>query len=99
MGPVLTVKDAEMIANKCLVDELKKAAKRAEVELQLEVSEAGTTDATSVFAAKGGIPSAVFGVAVGNLHTAVSVACKTDIEEGVKVLKQFLKKPPVKCWA
>lgn len=97
-GPVLTVKDAEMIANKCLVDNLRDAAKRAKVELQLEVSESGTTDATSVFAAKGGIPSAVFGVAVGNLHTAVSVACRSDVEKAVKVLKQFLKKPPVKCW-
>jgi len=97
-GPVLTIKDAEMISNKCLVDELKKAAKKAKVGLQLEVSEAGTTDATSIFAAKGGIPSAVFGVAVGNLHTAVSVACKTDIQEAVKVLKSFLKNPPNKCW-
>lgn len=98
-GPVLTVKDAEMIANKCLVDDLKEAAKKAKVDIQLEVSEAGTTDATSVFAAKGGIPSAVFGVAVGNLHTAFSVACRKDIDESVKVLRQFLRNPPKKCWA
>ena len=98
-GPVLTVKDAEMIANKCLVDEIKNSAKKAKVNLQLEVSEAGTTDATSVFAAKGGIPSAVFGVAVGNLHTAVGVACKNDVKGAVKVLKQFLKNPPTKCWS
>jgi tetrahedral aminopeptidase len=97
-GPVLTIKDAEMIANKCLVDELKAAAKRAKVSLQLEVSEAGTTDATSIFVAKGGIPSAVLGVAVGNLHTAVGVACRKDIDGGIKILEAFLKKPPVKCW-
>jgi len=98
-GPVLTVKDAEMISNKCLIDELKAAAGRVKVKLQLEVSEAGTTDATSVFAAKGGIPSSVIGVAVGNLHTAVGIASKIDIQETIKVLREFLKKPPVKCWA
>lgn len=98
-GPVLTVKDAEMIANKCLVDDLKRAAKKAKIKIQLEVSEAGTTDATSVFVAKGGIPSAVLGVAVGNLHTAVSVASRKDIEEAVKVLKTFLANPPKKCWS
>ena len=95
---MLTVKDAEMISNKCLVDELKSAASKAGIDLQLEVSEAGTTDATSVFAAKGGIPSAVLGVAVGNLHTAVSVASWRDIDETIKVLKKFLANPPKKCW-
>jgi tetrahedral aminopeptidase len=98
-GPVITIKDAEMIANKCLVEDIKKSAKNAKVKIQSEVSEAGTTDATSVFAAKGGIPSAVFGVAVGNLHSPVSVASKSDIQGTIKVLKQFIKNPPVKCWA
>jgi len=93
-GPVLTVKDAEMIANKSLVEGIENAAKKAKVKLQLEVSESGTTDATSVFVAKGGIPSAVFGVAVGNIHTAVSVASKEDIEDGIKVLSSFIKNLP-----
>lgn len=97
-GPVLTIKDAEMIANKCLVDDLKDSAKKAGVSIQLEVSESGTTDATSVFAAKGGIPSAVFGVAVGNIHASVSIACRKDIEGAIKVLTTFLKDPPKKCW-
>jgi tetrahedral aminopeptidase len=98
-GPVLTVKDAEMIANKCLVDDLKNCAEKCKVGLQLEVSESGTTDATSVFAAKGGIPSAVFGVAVANLHTSVGVASINDVDDCIKVLKQFLRDPPKKCWS
>jgi tetrahedral aminopeptidase len=97
-GPVLTVKDAEMIANKCLVDDLKSSARKCGVGLQLEVSESGTTDATSVFVAKGGIPSAVLGVAVANLHTSVGVASMGDINGCIKVLRQFLKDPPKKCW-
>jgi tetrahedral aminopeptidase len=97
-GPVLTLKDAEMIANKCLSDDLRDAAKKAKVELQLEVSESGTTDASSVFVAKGGIPSGVMGVAVGNLHTPIGVASRSDIEKTIKVLRTFLRNPPKKCW-
>jgi len=98
-GPSLTIKDAEMIGNKCLNDYLINAAKRLKINLQLEVSDLGTTDATSVFVAKGGIPSSVLGVSVANLHTTVSVANRKDIENTVKVLREFLKKAPTKSWA
>ena len=97
-GPALTIKDAKMLGNKCLNDSLQKVAKKLKINLQLEVSDLGTTDATSIFAAKGGIPSAVLGVSVANLHTGVSVAHKKDIEKTIKVLKEFLKNPPRRCW-
>jgi tetrahedral aminopeptidase len=98
-GPVLTIKDAEMLSHKCLNEALKDSAKRRRVKLQLEVSESGTTDATSIFAAKGGIPSSVMGVSVANLHTTISVASRKDIKETIEVLKDFVKKPPMKCWS
>jgi len=90
-GPSLTIKDAEMIGNKHLNDLLRASAKRAKVNLQLEVGDLGTTDATSVFVAKGGIPSSVLGVPVANLHTTISVASRKDINDAVKVLGEFLK--------
>jgi len=97
-GPALTIKDAEMLGNKCLNESLERVAKKLKINLQLEVSDTGTTDATSVFAAKGGIPSAVLGVSVANLHTGVGVVHRKDIEKTIKVLRGFLKSPPVKCW-
>ena len=98
-GPVLTIKDAEMLGHKCLNDAIKKSAKKQKVKLQLEVSESGTTDATSVFAAKGGIPSSVFGICVSNLHTTIGMASKKDINGAIKILKDFTNKPPMQCWA
>ncbi len=97
-GPVLDLKDAEMIANKCLSDRVQEIAEKLKLPLQLEVSESGTTDATSVFVAKGGIPSAVLGVAVGNIHTSMSAANTDDIKVGIKILREFLMKPPKECW-
>lgn len=97
-GPSLTVKDAELLGNKCLNEHLEKSAKKVKIKFQREVSELGTTDATSVFAAKGGIPSAVVGVSVVNLHTPISSAHKKDIDGAIKVLGEFIKNPPAKCW-
>ena len=97
-GPVLTIKDAEMIGNQCLNGHLKQVAKKLKIPLQLEVSESGTTDATSVFSAKGGIPSTVLGVCVANLHTNKGIASRKDIEGVIEILKGFLKDTPDKCW-
>ena len=97
-GPYLTIKDAEMIGNKCLNENLERIAKKMKIRLQLEVSDVGTTDATSVFTAKGGIPSGVIGVAIGNIHTALGVAHRGDVEDTVSLISEFLKSPPTKCW-
>lgn len=98
-GPVLMIKDAEMISNRCLSDALEEAAMKTKVEIQKEVSELGTTDAASIFVAKGGIPSGVIGVAVRNLHTPIGIAHLGDIEGCIKLLREFLRRPPTKCWA
>lgn len=97
-GPYLTIKDAEMIGNKCLNDALERVASKKKINLQLEVSDVGTSDATSVFAAKGGIPSAVIGVAIGNIHTTLAAAHKGDVDESIVLITEFLKNPPIKCW-
>mgnify|MGYP001570236241 FL=1 len=97
-GPALTIKDAEMLGNKCLNEGLEQIAKKMKIKIQREVSDAGTTDATSIFAAKGGVPSAVLGVPVANIHTTIGAAHKQDIEDAINLLVTFLKSPPVKCW-
>ncbi|MGV8142270.1 MAG: M42 family metallopeptidase [Candidatus Pacearchaeota archaeon] len=97
-GPSLTIKDAEMLGNKCLNQGLEEVAKKLKVNIQREVSDAGTTDATSIFAAKGGVPSAVLGVPVANIHTTIGAAHIQDIEDVVTLLVTFLKNPPAKCW-
>ncbi len=97
-GPALTIKDAEMLGNKCLNEGLESIAKKLKIKVQREVSDAGTTDATSIFAAKGGVPSAVLGVPVANIHTTMGAAHTQDIEDAVTILVNFLKNPPAKCW-
>lgn len=97
MGPTITVKDAEMLANPCIDAWLKDLAKKKKIPYQLDVSEAGTTDALDIAVAKGGIPTTVVGVAVRNLHTPIGIAHMDDINNAIKLLELLLKNPPTIC--
>jgi endoglucanase len=93
-GPFITMKDAELIGNRTLNDYLIGISKKKKVHVQKDVSEVGTTDATSISITRGGVPSTVVGVPIRNLHTATAVANKDDIENAILLLEEFLKNPP-----
>ncbi|HLD14975.1 MAG TPA: M28 family peptidase [Candidatus Nanoarchaeia archaeon] len=93
-GPCLTIKDSDMITNRKIDELIKKVAKKSKINLQLDVTDVGTTDALSVSIAKGGIPTTVLGVAVRNLHTTVGVAHMKDINDCVTLLYELLRKEP-----
>ena len=65
--------------------------------VQLDVSDFGTTDALSISISKGGIPTAIVGVAVKNLHTSYGISSLEDINETVKILEVLMKNPPKTC--
>jgi endoglucanase len=96
-GPCITIKDAEMIANRCLNDHITSIAQKNKIPLQYEVVEAGTTDATKIMMSRGGIPSTVVGIPLRNLHTSITVASTKDIENLIKLLEKILKTPPKVC--
>jgi endoglucanase len=93
-GPIVTIKDAEMITNKNIDEYVKKIAKKYKIPIQLEVSDFGTTDALEISLAKGGIPTTVIGVAVRNVHTMVGIAHKKDIKNCIRLLEAIIKNPP-----
>ena len=96
-GPFLTMMDKEMIANKCLNDWIENIAKKEKIPLQLDVSEHGTTDATSIMLSRGGIPSTTLSVAVRNIHSTVGMSHFDDIKNAIELLYRLLKKPPKIC--
>ena len=96
-GPVLTMKDDEMIGNTCLNEYFKHVAKQKKIPLQLEVSDFGTTDALTISLSKGGVPATSLGVCLRNIHTTHSIASKKDIEYCITLLEEFCLKPPKHC--
>src|SRR3989338_5651159 len=97
MGPAITIKDADMIANKCINDHIIKVSKKLKIPIQLEVSDIGTTDAFNISLSKGGVPSTVVGISIRNIHTPVGIAHREDIINCIKLLKSLIYNPPDLC--
>lgn len=96
-GPILVVKDSEMIANRCLNDWLQTIAKKKNIPIQLKVEEYGTTDATKIMMHKGGMPAAVLAIPVNNIHTTISIVNMDDINHAIIMLEELLRNPPKTC--
>ncbi len=95
-GPVITVKDAEIIANRELNNHIRKIAKKYKIPLQLEVVDFGTTDATSIMFSKGGVPSTVISIPVRNLHSTIGVAHFDDVCNAIKLLEKIMSESLLK---
>ncbi len=96
-GPTILVKDAAMIANKCLDDTLRGIAMKNKIPIQLDVSDLGTTDAMTISLSRGGVPATVVGVPLKNLHSTVGAASMNDVNSAIKLLSALLKNPPKVC--
>lgn len=96
-GPCITVKDSEMIANKCLNDWLDKLSEQYDIPVQFKVDDFGTTDATRIMMARGGIPSTCVGIALRNIHSTIAIASLKDIEWSIELLYHLLRNPPKVC--
>lgn len=96
-GPCITVKDASMIGNRCINNWITEISKKNKIPIQYDVGELGTSDALNISISRGGVPSAVLGVAIRNIHTTISIANKKDIENTIKILELLLRDPPRVC--
>ncbi|MBI2663345.1 M28 family peptidase [Candidatus Woesearchaeota archaeon] len=93
-GPSITVKDAEMLSNPDIDNKLKSIAKKKKIPYQLEVSEFGTTDATSMMLSRKGIASTAISIPIRNIHSTVGIAHIDDIDNAIKLIVELLKDPP-----
>ena len=96
-GPFITIKNADFIGNKCINNWIRDIAKKKKIQLQYNVSDTETTDATNISLSRGGVPSSVIGTAVENLHTAKGRASVRDINDLIDVLYELMKNPPKVC--
>ncbi len=82
-GAVITVADASgrgLIADKKVVDWLKKTAEEKDIPYQLNVGCGGTTDATAIHLTREGIPSSTISVPTRYIHSPVEVLSIDDLK-------------------
>ncbi len=88
-GPAVILSDASgrgIITPPKVKNWLVETYKKYDLQIQLEVSEGGTTDATAIHLTREGIPTGVVSVPTRYIHSPVSVASLDDIESTIELL-------------
>lgn len=92
-GPAVILADRSgdgVITPKVMKDMIINAAKQEDINIQLEVSDGGTTDGTAIHLNRDGIITGVISVPTRYIHTPVSVASAEDIENTIELMVAIL---------
>jgi len=79
------------VADKKLAQRVLECARKAKIDVQLEVIEGGATDATSVHNVRGGIASIAICIPTRYIHSCVGVAHEDDIEDEIALARRIMR--------
>ncbi|HET91068.1 MAG TPA: M42 family peptidase [Chloroflexi bacterium] len=85
-GPAIKVKDSRMIAHPAVKDLMVQSAQEAGIPYQLEVLNAGTTDAAAIQITRAGVPTGCLSVPCRHIHSPSEMVDETDVENSVRLL-------------
>lgn len=94
-GPAIKVRDAGSIADPRVRRWMVQRAKEAKIPYQLEILRDGSTDADVIQPARDGVPSGGVLIPCRHVHSPSELVDLADVENGVKLLLELVKKPIV----
>ncbi len=92
-GPTVKVRDSSLLCTPAVRRFMQGVAEQNGIEYQLEVLEAGGTDAGAIQLTKSGIPAGVMSIPCRYIHTASEMVDYRDLENGVKLLTKIMETP------
>ena len=92
-GPTIKVRDSGSLSDPRIVDLMVQRAEAANIPYQLEVLQAGTTDATAIQTTRAGVPVGVISIPCRYVHSPSEMVDVGDVENAVKLLVEILRKP------
>jgi putative aminopeptidase FrvX len=92
-GPAIKVRDSHLVADPRIKDLLVARASEAGLPSQLEILEGGTTDASAVQIARGGVPAGCVSIPARYIHTPSEMVDFRDVQASVRLLLELLQKP------
>ncbi len=92
-GPAIKVRDSHLIADPRIKDLLLQRAAEARLPAQLEILEGGSTDASAMQIARGGLPAGCVSIPARYIHTPSEMVDFRDVQGSVKLLLELLQKP------
>lgn len=90
-GPAIKVKDVLIMAHPKVKDLMVRRAKEASIPFQMEILDAGGTDAGAIHLTKKGIPSGVLSIPCRYVHSDCEMVDANDLENGVKLLLKIVE--------
>lgn len=92
-GPAIKVRDSGMIADPRLVKWMVNTAQASGIPCQLEVLEAGTTDAAAIQVSRSGVPAGCISIPCRYIHSPSEMVDYNDVENAVNLLIKLLGEP------
>ncbi len=92
-GPAIKVRDSGMLTDPRLVDWMVSTAEKANIPYQLEVLEAGSTDARAIQITRAGVPAGCLSIPCRYVHASSEMVDYRDVQSGVKLLLEMLQQP------
>jgi len=91
-GPTIRVIDSSMIAQRPMIEYLKKTAERNSIPYQLQLARAGGTDAGRIhLSGPSGVPTGLISTPCRYLHGPSSILSSTDLRNGVRLTEAAIR--------
>jgi endoglucanase len=92
-GPAIKVRDGGMLADPRLIRLMVDTAEKAKLPYQLEVLEAGTTDARAIQLTRAGVPSGCVSIPCRYVHSPSEMVDYADVQNAVKLVVELVSHP------
>lgn len=92
-GPAVKVKDGGMLSDPRVVRWMAATAEAAKIPFQMEILEAGSTDARAIQLTRAGVPVGCISIPCRYVHTPSEMVDFNDVQNAVALLVELLSKP------
>ena len=92
-GPAIKVRDSGMLSDPRVVDWMVRTAEKAKIPYQLEVLEAGTTDARAIQTTRAGVPVGCLSIPTRYIHSPSEMVDFNDVQNSVRLMLALLSQP------
>jgi tetrahedral aminopeptidase len=92
-GPAIKVRDSGMLSDPRVVQWIVATAEQARLPYQMEVLEAGTTDARAIQLTRAGVPASCLSIPCRYIHSPSEMVDYNDVQNAVRLLLALLSKP------
>lgn len=88
-GPAIKVRDAGMLSDPRIVDWMVRTSKKAKIPYQLEILQAGSTDARAIQLSRSGVPAGCISIPCRYIHSPSEMVDLSDVEYATRLLVEL----------